>query len=121
MALKRKVIKTLRVKNQQQVGVLARVLNAIAMGGGDIGDIRTLSIGTFYTIRDITVLCNDEKQLGEIVQAIQGLKESTLEAVIDDVMERHQGGKIKVVPSRPVQSIEDLRKIYTAGVAAISN
>lgn len=112
-------MKTLRVKNQQQVGVLAKVLNAIATSGGDIGDIRTLSIGTFNTIRDITVLCNDEIQLDQIVRAIKELKESTLEAVIDDVMERHQGGKIKVVPSRTVQSVEDLRKVYTPGVAAI--
>lgn len=120
MSYQRKVIKTLRVKNQQQVGVLAKVVSVIAAGGGDIGDIRTLSIGTFHTVRDITILCNDETQLVGIVKSVKALKETTLEAVIDDVMELHRGGKIAVVPRYPVKSVDDLRKVYTPGVAAVS-
>lgn len=120
MSYKQKVIKTLRCRNQQQVGVLAKVLTTIASGGGDIGDIRTLSIGTFDTVRDISVICNDEPQLRKIVKAVKALKETLLEAVIDDVMEWHRGGKIAVVPRNPVRTVEDLRKVYTPGVAAIS-
>jgi malate dehydrogenase (oxaloacetate-decarboxylating) len=120
MSYKQKVIKTLRLKNQQQIGVLAKVINAIASGGGDIGDIRTLSIGTFHTVRDITVICNNEEQLQQVIKAVKSVKETHLEAVIDDVMELHRGGKIAVVPRNPVKTVEDLRKVYTPGVAAIS-
>ncbi len=120
MSYKQKVIKTLRVKNQQQIGVLDKVIHAIASQGGDIGDIRTLSVGTFNTLRDITVICNDEDQLKKIIAAVQSVKETHLEEVIDDVMEFHRGGKIAVSPRFPVKSIEDLRKVYTPGVAAIS-
>lgn len=120
MSYKQKVIKTLRLKNQQQVGVLDKVIHAIAAHGGDIGDIRTLSIGTFHTVRDISVICANEEQLQDIVKGLQSVKETHLEAVIDDVMELHRGGKIAVKPVHPVKSIEDLRKVYTPGVATIS-
>ncbi len=120
MSYKSRVIKTLRCKNQQQVGVLAKVIDAIAAGGADIGEIRTLSVGTFHTIRDITVICQDEVQLKKIVQSVKGLKETSLEGVIDDVMELHRGGKLQVSPRYPVKSIDDLRKVYTPGVASVS-
>lgn len=120
MSYKQKVIKTFRVKNQQQIGVLDKVIHAIASQGGDIGDIKTLALSTFHTLRDISVICNDEEQLKKIVIAVQAVKETHLEEVIDDVMELHRGGKITMSPTHPVTSVEDLRKVYTPGVASIS-
>lgn len=120
MSYKQKVIKTFRVKNQQQIGVLDKVIHAIASQGGDIGDIKTLALSTFHTLRDISVICNDEEQLKKIVIAVQAVKETHLEEVIDDVMELHRGGKITIAPTHPVTSVEDLRKVYTPGVASIS-
>ncbi|MBI2082095.1 MAG: NAD-dependent malic enzyme [Deltaproteobacteria bacterium] len=120
MAYKRRVIRTLRVRNQQQVGALSKVIQAIASGGGDIGDIKTLSLGTFHTVRDISMECKDEEQLEKILQAVRAIKTTELEAVVDDVMELHKGGKLLVVPKYPVKSVEDLRKVYTPGVAAVS-
>src|SRR3989338_8248572 len=117
---KQRLIKTLRVKNQQKLGVLDKVIHAIAANGGDIGDIRTLTLGTFYTVRDITVICADEEQLKKVINGLRAVKETQLEAVIDDVMELHRGGKIAIVPRYPVKSVEDLRKVYTPGVASIS-
>ncbi|MBI2981550.1 MAG: NAD-dependent malic enzyme [Deltaproteobacteria bacterium] len=120
MAYKRRVIRTLRVRNQQQVGALSKVIQAIASGGGDIGDIKTHSLGTFHTVRDISMECEDEEQLETILQAVRAIKTTRLEAVVDDVMELHKGGKLLVVPKHPVKSVEDLRKVYTPGVAAVS-
>lgn len=120
MSYKQKIIKTFRVRNQQQIGVLDKVIHAIASKGGDIGDIRTISLGTFHTIRDITVICNDEENVQSVIKAVKAVRETHLEAVIDDVMELHRGGKINVVPRYPVKTVEDLRKVYTPGVAAIS-
>ncbi len=120
MSYKQKVIKTLRCKNQQQIGVLARLLNTIASFGGDLGDIRIVSIGTFDIIRDITVICNDEEQFEKIINSVKFLKETHLEAVIDEVMELHRHGKISMVPRNLVKTVDDLRKVYTPGVASIS-
>lgn len=121
MAYQRRVIRTLRCQNQQQVGALAKVIQAIAAGGGDIGDIRTHSVGTFHTLRDITVICQDEKQLEEIIRSVQTIQTTKLESVIDDVMELHRGGKLTVAPRYPVKTVNDLQKVYTPGVAAVSS
>src|SRR3989338_9428018 len=120
MSYKQRIIKTFRVRNQQQIGVLDKVIHAIASQGGDIGDIRTISLGPFHTIRDITVICNDEDSVQNVIKAVKSVRETHLEAVIDDVIELHRGGKINVVPRYPVKTVEDLRKVYTPGVAAIS-
>ncbi len=120
MTYQQKIIRTLRCKNKKAIGVFAKLTTAISSLGGDIGDIRTVTMGQLYNVRDITVVCDSQQQLDHILTAIKGFPEITVEQVIDDVLQLHQGGKIKVVPRYPVQSIDDLRRVYTPGVAAVS-
>ncbi|MFO1518687.1 MAG: NAD-dependent malic enzyme [bacterium] len=119
MAYKQKIIRTLRCKNRNKVGVLAKLIGTISSHGGDIGNISTVSLGEFQNIRDITIIINNEDHLNEIVQEIRKLGEVELEAVIDEVLEIHRGGKLLQKPSHPVQTIDDLRKVYTPGVASV--
>ncbi len=120
MSYKQKVIKTLRCRNQKVIGVLAKVTSAIATLGGDIGDIRTVSLGTFYNVRDFTIIFDDEDHLQKVLNALKSIPEITVEEVIDEVMELHRGGKITVTAKYPVKSVDDLRKVYTPGVAVVS-
>ncbi|MBL7685572.1 MAG: NAD-dependent malic enzyme [Deltaproteobacteria bacterium] len=119
MAHKQKIIRTLRCKNRNIVGVLAKLIGTISSHGGDIGNISTVSLGEFQNIRDITILVNHEDHLNEIVEAVRKLTEVELEAVIDEVLEIHQGGKLLQKPAHPVSTIDDLRKVYTPGVASV--
>ncbi len=114
-----KIIRTLRCKNRKFIGVLAKLIGTIASMGGDIGNISTVSFGELHNIRDITIIVNDEDHLSAIVSAVRKLEEVELESVIDEVLELHQGGKLVIKPKHPVQSIEDLRKVYTPGVASV--
>ncbi len=114
-----KLIRTLRCKNQKVIGTLAKLVNTISSMNGDIGNISTVSLGDFFNIRDITIIVNDEDHLNTIVQEIRKLKEVELEGVIDEVLEIHKGGKLSILPKHPVQTIEDLRKVYTPGVASV--
>jgi malate dehydrogenase (oxaloacetate-decarboxylating) len=114
-----KIIRTLRCKNRKFIGVLAKLITTISSMGGDIGNISTVSFGELHNIRDITIIVNDEDHLSAIVSAVRKLSEVELESVIDEVLELHQGGKLVISPKHPVQSIEDLRKVYTPGVASI--
>src|SRR5262245_46885521 len=120
MTYKQKIIRTLRCKNQKIIGVLAKLINIISSHGGDIGNVSTISLGEFQNIRDITIIVDNEDHLSEIVQEIRKLPEVELEAVIDEVLEIHKGGKLLIRPTHPVHSIEDLRKVYTPGVASVS-
>ncbi len=119
MSYKQKIIRTLRCKNQKIIGVLAKLIGTIAANGGDIGNISTVSMGEFNNIRDISILLDDEEHLKKIVEAVRQIKEVELEGVIDEVLEIHRGGKLKVTSAHPVHSIEDLRKVYTPGVASV--
>lgn len=120
MSYKQKVIKTIRLRNQKVIGVLAKITSAIAALDGDIGDIRTVSLGTFYNVRDITIIFDDDDHLQRVLNALKAIPEITIEDVIDEVMELHRGGKISIVPKYPVKSVDDLRKVYTPGVAVVS-
>jgi len=114
-----KLIRTLRCKNRKFIGVLAKLISTISQMGGDIGNISTVSFGEMHNIRDITIIVNDEDHLSAIVSAVRKIPEVELESVIDEVLELHQGGKLLIRPKLPVHSIEDLRKVYTPGVASV--
>src|SRR3990172_2579870 len=111
MAHKQRIIRTLRCKNKNIVGVLAKLISTISSYGADIGTISTVSLGEFQNIRDISILVNNDDHLNEIVEAIRKLPEVELEAVIDEVLEIHRGGKLLVTSAHPVQTIDDLRKV----------
>jgi len=119
MANNQKLIRTLRCKNRKFIGVLAKLITTISSMGGDIGNISTVSFGELHNIRDISIIVNDEDHLSAIVSAVRKLSEVELDSVIDEVLEIHQGGKLIQAPKHPVTSIEDLRKVYTPGVASI--
>ncbi|MCC7343972.1 MAG: NAD-dependent malic enzyme [Deltaproteobacteria bacterium] len=114
-----KLIRTLRCKNRKFIGVLSKLISTISQMGGDIGNISTVSFGELHNIRDITIIVNDEDHLSAIVSAVRKIPEVELESVIDEVLELHQGGKLLIRPKLPIQSIEDLRKVYTPGVASV--
>ncbi|MBI2335830.1 MAG: NAD-dependent malic enzyme [Deltaproteobacteria bacterium] len=121
MSTKRKIIRTLRCKNKKNIGVLAALISTMSALGADIGDIKTVKFGELFNFRDISILIDNEDHLNTIVQAVRKLQNVELEAVIDDVLETHRGGKIEIHSRAEVKSIEDLRKIYTPGVASVCN
>lgn len=120
MAFQPKIIRTLRCKNQKFIGVLAKLITTISSMGADIGNISTVSFGELHNTRDITIIAQDEDHLSAIVSAIRKLPQVELESIIDEVLEIHRGGKLIQRAKTPVSSIEDLRKVYTPGVASVA-
>lgn len=116
---KRRILRTLRCKNRNVVGTLADLISTLANNGADIGFIKTVAMGEMSNIRDISITVDDEAQLGEIITNVKSLKNVELLQVIDEVLDVHQGGKLRMRPTYPVESLEDLRKVYTPGVAQV--
>lgn len=116
---KQRLIRTLRVKNKNIHGTLAAMISAASQAGADIGNISTIYLSELYNIRDITVLVNDLDHLKEVIQAVEKTAHVMVKQVIDEVLEMHHGGKIATAPRYPVHSIDDLRKVYTPGVAQV--
>ncbi len=114
-----KIIRTLRVKNANLPGVLGRLATTIGDAGGLFGDIKTISVGRNYTVRDMDVEVNDEAHLERILSTIHKLKQVEVLEVRDEVLEFHECGKIEMVSTRRVRTLANLRKIYTPGVATV--
>jgi len=114
-----KLVKTLRVFIVDQPGYLGKLCSAIGEVGGNIGDVKTVALGLVRNTRDITVYVEDEAQLQRVVDAIRPLEGIELAEVIDEVLKRHEGGKIAMMARYPLESIADMRKVYTPGVATV--
>jgi malate dehydrogenase (oxaloacetate-decarboxylating) len=114
-----KLVKTLRFHIQDEPGYLGRLCNAIGQAGGNIGEVKTVSLGLYRNTRDLTIYVDDEAHLHRVVDAVRPLQGIELLDVADEVLRRHEGGKIAVISRYPLESIADMRKVYTPGVATV--
>jgi malate dehydrogenase (oxaloacetate-decarboxylating) len=114
-----RLLRTLRVRNAHRPGVLGRLASAIGNAGANIGDIRTVWLGPEHIERDLDVLIEDLTELEVVLQAVRETADIELLEVIDDVHELHIDGKLEIRATHPVQSIHDLRRVYTPGVAEV--
>jgi malate dehydrogenase (oxaloacetate-decarboxylating) len=116
-----KLVRTIRCKNLNVAGTLGKVTTAIGKSGVEIGDIKTLHVGSHFTIRDIDLYVESEDQLQQVIANMSKLKETTVLQVRDAVLESHKYGKIKMVNTLPITSVDVLRRVYTPGVAQVCN
>ena len=114
-----KIVRTLRCKNANIPGTLGKLATTIGKVGVDIGNITTVHLGPHYTIRDIDVYAENEEQISRVINEVSKLKEVSLLQVRDAVLEFHKSGKIKMINTVPITSLDTLRKVYTPGVAQV--
>jgi malate dehydrogenase (oxaloacetate-decarboxylating) len=114
-----KFMRTIRVRNEQQLGTLGRLLVAVADAGGDVGEVRLLQETSRYTLRDISVYTQDEAHMDHVVQAMQANPGTHILEVRDEVLELHQKGKIAIRSRFAVDNLSILRRVYTPGVAEV--
>jgi malate dehydrogenase (oxaloacetate-decarboxylating) len=119
MAWERKLSRTVRVRNEQTVGQLARLLSAISEAGGAIGDINMLTETSRHVVRDITVYADDLGQFEHILEDMRANEGTVVMDVRDEVLELHQKGKIAIRSRYPIDSLATLRRVYTPGVAEV--
>jgi malate dehydrogenase (oxaloacetate-decarboxylating) len=108
-----------RIEQPHRTGMLARVCRAIADGEGLIGDIQTISIGPERSIRDVSVEVRDVGQADRLAEILGSLDDVDVLDHHDRAIDRHVGGKIAVVPRIKVETLQDLRDVYTPGVARV--
>lgn len=114
-----KLVKTLRVRVHDQPGAFAALASAIGAEAALLGDIERVRVTGHEVIRDVTVYMENAAQLERIVGRVKAIPTLTLVEVRDQVQEMHRGGKIAVTSRVPLNTLEDLRMIYTPGVAQV--
>ena len=110
---------TYRLQIPHRKGQLAQVMGAIAEGDGLIGDVVTISIGREHSVRDVTVEVRDVEQAQGIAELVGGLEGVTVVWHQDRAMIRHEGGKLRIDAVRPVRTVQEMRDVYTPGVARV--
>ena len=109
----------LTVRNPQRPGMIGRFLTVVGDLGALVGDIETRFVGKDHFLRDIGLIVYDEAHLAEILAAVRDETDSEVVEVKDVVFERHLGGKIRSGRTTEVERLEDLRLLYTPGVARV--
>jgi malate dehydrogenase (oxaloacetate-decarboxylating) len=96
------------------------VAGAIADCSGVIGDIRTIAVARHEAIREITVEVADNEHADALREALEALDGVRVIWYRDRAFLAHEGGKLSVSGVRRVESNQDMRDVYTPGVARAS-
>jgi malate dehydrogenase (oxaloacetate-decarboxylating) len=108
---------TYRIQLPHRPGQLARLAGTISEGNGLIGDVTTLNVGREHSVRELTVEVQDQDQAERIAEMIDSLDGFSVLFARDRALLRHVGGKITIESRRPVRTVQDMRDVYTPGVA----
>ena len=108
-----------RVQIPHKAGQLARVAGAISEGEGLIGDLVTISVGRERSIREITVEVRDSDHAERVAQLIGDVEGVRVLWYQDRALIRHEGGKLRVDSLHRVTTVQEMRDVYTPGVARV--
>jgi malate dehydrogenase (oxaloacetate-decarboxylating) len=100
-------------------GQLARVATAIADAGALINDITTVNIGRDRSIREVNVEVRDHGQAKTLAGVLAGLDGVHVISFYDRALRRHEGGKLGVEAVARMETVQDMRDVYTPGVARV--
>jgi malate dehydrogenase (oxaloacetate-decarboxylating) len=110
---------TLRIRFENEAGMLNDVTSAITGAGALIGAIDTVSSDSHQIVRDISVDARSQEHWDQIIEAVNGVPGVELLDWTDRTFQLHEGGKIAQVNKQPLKSRDDLSMAYTPGVARV--
>jgi malate dehydrogenase (oxaloacetate-decarboxylating) len=110
---------TYRLRIPHRAGQLAKVSVRISEFGGLIGDVSTINIARHEAIREITVELRDREHAAALAAGLEELEDVHVVWFHDRAFLAHDGGKLTYVPTRPVRTNQDVRDVYTPGVARV--
>src|SRR5512138_782500 len=84
-----KVVRTLRCRNANIPGTLGKLATTVGQVGAEIGNIGTVHLGHHFTIRDIQILVDSEKDLEKLIDEVSKLPGVSILEVKDEVLELH--------------------------------
>lgn len=119
MAWERRIMRTIRVRNENKAGTLARLLAAISSMGASVGTIELINETTSSVVRDITVYADDAEHMDKVIEAMRDNVGTRVMEIRDEVLALHLKGKIAIRSRYPIDSIATLRRVYTPGVAEV--
>ncbi|NMC95324.1 MAG: hypothetical protein GYA68_12515, partial [Syntrophorhabdus sp.] len=109
------LVRTIRFKSANLPGILGKIATAIGKTGTNIGNISMIHYGNRYVIRDIDVFVEGRPHLSRVLQELIKIPDIQIVEIRDAVLELHKNGLIGVIPTKQIDSLEDIRKLYFPG------
>ncbi len=116
-----KIVRKIRFRIPDIPGALGTLALELGLEDVTLGDITKIQLTSNYIVRDITAFFDDESHFSRAIAAVKKLKGYKILQIQDEVLNLHKGGKIEVKPRVKVDTLTDLRMIYTPGVAQVCN
>jgi malate dehydrogenase (oxaloacetate-decarboxylating) len=111
---------TYRLRIPHRAGQLARVATLISEEGGLIGDVQTIAVARREALREITVELRDKEHADQLAVALGQLSGVSVVWYHDRAFMAHVGGKIEMRALQPVTTNQEVRDVYTPGVARVA-
>ena len=110
---------SLRLKIPNRAGMLARITQAIADAGGNLGDLTLISRSRHSLVRVLHVDASSEDHVEDIVNAVKAVEDIEILEICDRTFQIHEGGKISVESKLELNNQDDLAMAYTPGVGRV--
>ncbi|WP_354702206.1 NAD-dependent malic enzyme [Paraconexibacter sp. AEG42_29] len=110
---------TYRMQIPHRPGQLSRVTGVISTHNGLIGDILTIHLGRERTERELTVEMPDLTAAAALAKDLDAIDGVSVLWHLDRAFLRHEGGKLRIDPVVPVTTPQQMRDVYTPGVARV--
>ncbi len=110
---------TYRLRIPHRAGQLAKVSTRISEYGGLIGDVSTIAIAKHEALREITIELRDRDHAISLAAGLNDLEGVSVAWFHDRAFIAHDGGKIEVRGMREIVTNQDVRDVYTPGVARV--
>lgn len=109
----------MRLRVTDKPGYLGSIATKLGELRANIGEISIVNQGPDFLVREITLQLKDEVHLAAVLDGIGKIQGVTVVDVVDPVQSLHEGGKIAMKSRVKLDTLADMRKIYTPGVAQI--
>lgn len=83
------VMRVMRVKILNRPGTFGKIVDAIALSEGSLGDIKVIRVGSRYIIRDISYYGKSLGHLQEIEEEVKNIENVTFIKSFDEVFRDH--------------------------------
>jgi malate dehydrogenase (oxaloacetate-decarboxylating) len=110
---------TYRLRIPHRSGQLAQVANRIAEHSGLIGDVTTIAVARNEALREITVELRDKEHAEALAAGLGALPGVSVVWFHDRAFIAHDGGKLEVRGRHKIRTNQDVRDVYTPGVARV--
>jgi malate dehydrogenase (oxaloacetate-decarboxylating) len=108
---------TMHVRLPRDSWSLGRLVNAIGGADGMLGAIDMLPAARDELVHAVTVLCADAYHCDRVLRAVEALDDVRIEAVADRIGALHQHGKIAIMGTLAVDTLDELALAYSPGIA----